>query len=237
MRALLLAAGLGTRLRPITDSMPKCLVPVQGKPLLGYWLDLLFGSGCMERVLINTHYMPDAVRRFVGNSRWQEQIDMVHEDVLLGTGGTVLANRAYFGEDRFMVAHADNLSRFEVRMFIARHASRPAHCPMTMMTFATDQPQKSGIVELNTLGVVTGFHEKVANPPGNLANGAVYIFEPEVLDFLRSCGKPVIDISTEVIPRFVGRIFTFLNDSYHRDIGTPESLRAAESEYPGHPAA
>lgn len=237
MRALLLAAGLGTRLRPITDSMPKCLVPVQGKPLLGYWLDLLFGSGCMERVLINTHYMPDAVRRFVGNSRWQEQIDMVHEDVLLGTGGTVLANCLYFGEDPFMVVHADNLSRFDVRMFVARHSSRSAHCPMTMMTFVTDLPQKSGIVELNTLGVVTAFHEKVANPPGNLANGAVYIFEPEVVDFLRSFGKPVIDISTEVIPSFVGRIFTFPNDSYHRDIGTPESLRAAESEYPGHPEA
>jgi mannose-1-phosphate guanylyltransferase len=74
MRALLLAAGLGTRLRPISDSMPKCLVPVQGKPLLGHWLDLLFGSGCMARVLINTHYMPDTVRRFVWNSRWREQI-------------------------------------------------------------------------------------------------------------------------------------------------------------------
>lgn len=237
MRALLLAAGLGTRLRPITNTIPKCLVPIHGKPLLGYWLDLLLGSGKIERVLVNLHYFPDAVRQFVVSSRWREQIDVVHEDTLLGTGGTVLANAGHFSRDAFMVVHCDNLSLFDVCAFIGCHARRPKGCAITMMIFATDQPQNSGIVELDRLGVVTAFHEKVANPPGNLANGAVYIFEPEVVDFLRSFGKPVIDISTEVIPSFVGRIFTFLNDSYHRDIGTPQSLRAAESDYPGHPAA
>ena len=101
------------------------------------------------------------------------------------------------------------------------------------MTFATDQPQTCGIVALDSAGVLRAFYEKIANPPGNLANGAVYIFEPEVVDFCRSLSKPVIDISTEILPQFIGRIITFLNDSYHRDIGTPESLSAAEREYPG----
>ena len=86
MRALLLAAGLGTRLRPITDHVPKCLVPIHGKPLLGYWLDMLLPNG-VERVLVNTHYLPQAVQAFVAESAWRDSIEMVHEDELLGTGG------------------------------------------------------------------------------------------------------------------------------------------------------
>lgn len=231
MRALLLSAGLGTRLRPITDRVPKCLVQIHGKPLLGYWLDMLFPSGEIERVLINTHYLPDAVNGFVAASRWRDSVDLVNEDRLLGTGGTVLGNRGYFEEGAFMVAHADNLTRFDVAAFVLAHARRPEGVDITMMTFDTDMPRSCGIVELDERGVVVGFHEKVENPPGNHANAAVYIFEPSVIDFLASLGKEVIDISTEVIPEYLGRMHTFHNSDYHRDIGTPESLEQAEHEF------
>ncbi len=230
MRALLLAAGLGTRLRPITDHVPKCLVPIHGKPLLEYWLDMLLPSG-IDRVLINTHYLPLVVRAFVAGSRWRDSIDMVHEEELLGTGGTVLRNRDFLARGPFMVVHADNLTRFDVKAFIRAHADRPAGVDITMMTFDTDMPQTCGIVELDERGVVIRFHEKVANPPSNHANAAVYIFEPSVIDFLASLGKEVIDISTEVLPRYLGRMQAFHNSDYHRDIGTPESLALAELEF------
>ena len=77
MRALLLAAGLGTRLRPITNHVPKCLVAIQGKPLLAYWLDMLLPNG-IERVLMNTHYLPEAVNAFVKQSDWVNQIDTMY---------------------------------------------------------------------------------------------------------------------------------------------------------------
>ncbi len=230
MRAVLLAAGLGTRLRPVTDRIPKCLVPIHGKPLLSYWLDLLLTGG-IEKVLINTHYRADAVESFVRASRWADRIKLVHEEVLLGTGGTVLRNKAYFGGGPFLVAHADNLTRFDVGAFRDRHARRPAGTDITMMTFRTDSPETCGIVEEDSRGIVIAFHEKVANPPGDRANGAVYIFEPSVIDFLASLGKTRIDLSTEVIPFYMGRICTFHNGDYHRDIGNPESLRRAEQEY------
>lgn len=230
MKALLLAAGLGTRLRPITDNVPKCLVPIHGKPLLEYWLDMLLPNG-IERVLINTHYLPHAVRAFVAGSRWRDSIDMVHEEILLGTGGTVLRNRNFLDGGPFMVVHADNLTRFDVKAFIGAHANRPAGVDITMMTFDTDMPQTCGIVELDERGVVIRFHEKVANPPSNHANAAVYIFEPSVIDFLASLGREVIDISTEVLPRYLGRMQSFHNSDYHRDIGTPESLALAEREF------
>ncbi len=230
MRALLLAGGFGTRLKPLTDKVPKCLVPVRGKPLLEYWLDLLL-TNSIEQVLINTHYLPDAVRRYVATSRWRSQITMVHEDVLLGTGGTVLANAAFFGDESFIVAHADNLTQFSVEDFVRTHHDRPRGVMITMMTFVTDMPQSCGIVELDAAGLVRAFHEKVPNPPGNQANAAVYIFAPVVVDYIRTLGKPIVDLSTEVIPHFLGRMITWLNEDYHRDIGTPESLARAEAEF------
>ena len=157
MRALVLAAGLGTRLRPLTDHLPKCLVPIHGKPLLSYWLDRLL-SGDIERVLINTHYLPDAVTRFVAQSAWRDRITLVHEDVLLGTGGTLLQNSDFFSSDPFIVAHADNLTQFDLAAFMNRHARRPAGVEMTMMTFETDAPQTCGIVEEDERGIVVGFH-------------------------------------------------------------------------------
>lgn len=131
-----------------------------------------------------------------------------------------------------MVVHADNLSRFPVRAFIAAHRNRPAGAMMTMMTFDTDAPQTCGIVELDAQGLVQHFHEKVANPPGTRANGAVYIVESEIVDFIAGLGRTFVDLSTDVIPHFMGRIATYHNTGYHRDIGTVESLHKAEAEFP-----
>jgi mannose-1-phosphate guanylyltransferase len=230
MRALLLAAGMGTRLRPLTDTTPKCLVPVQGRPLLDYWLALLFDGG-IDRVLINTHWLADQVRRHVERSPWRLCVDLVHEPKLLGTGGTVLANRDWFGSGPFLVAHADNLTDFDVKELIAAHHGRPPGCVMTMLAFRTDDPSSCGILELNAQNVVQAFHEKVVNPPGNLANAAVYIFEPDIIAAALSLGKTEVDLSTEVIPRFLGKILCVETSGYHRDIGNAESLLRANAEY------
>jgi mannose-1-phosphate guanylyltransferase len=232
MRALLLAAGTGSRLRPLTDAIPKCLVPIHGRPLLAYWLDLLFGGG-IERTLLNTHYLAEAVRSFVASSPWRGRVDLVHEDELLGTGGTLLANRGYFGREPLLLAHADNLTDLDPRWFAAVHGSRPAGCALTMLAFRADDPKSCGILELDEAGIVRAFHEKAENPPGNLANAAVYIIEPEVVDYGLSLGKRTVDFQTEIIPAFLDRIFAVEHQGYHRDIGTPQSLRRAQGEFPG----
>lgn len=229
MRALLLAAGEGTRLRPITNTIPKCLVPIGGRALLDYWFDLVFAAG-IERALVNTSYLSDQVRAHVAASRWRDRVDLVHEPALLGTGGTVLANRAYFGPAPFLVAHADNLTDFDVAGLFAAHRARPTGCAITMLAFHTDRPRQSGILALDAHNVVQQFFEKVANPPGTLANAAAYIFDPEVVDFIVSLGRPVVDLSTEVIPAFLGRILAVTHPGYHRDIGTPESLAQAQAD-------
>lgn len=231
MRALLLAAGLGARLRPITNSVPKCLVEINGRPLLDYWIELLSKGGIAD-ILINLHHLPKAARSYIESCRYPVKITTVYEERLLGTGGTLLKNRGFFLNGPAMLVHADNLSVFDVRAFIRRYECRKAGVEITMMTFDATEPEACGIVELDERGIVKAFHEKVKNPPGNLANGAVYVLSPSVVDFLASLGKEVIDFSTEVLPHFMGRINTFHNGIYHRDIGTVESLLAAQHEYP-----
>lgn len=230
MKALLLAAGMGTRLRPITDEIPKCLVPINDKPLLQYWLENLAASK-IESFLINTHHLSEQVEDFVLRSIYKNKITLSHEVTLLNTGGTVLANKDYFASDKpFMLVHADNLSFCDFNAFIDAHKNRPQGCKITMMLFYTDAPSSCGIVELDNNNIVQQFHEKVENPPSKLANGAVYICEPDIIAFLQSLNKTDIDFSKDVLPRYLGKIYTFLNDTYHRDIGTIESYTLAQSE-------
>ncbi len=225
MKAFLLAAGLGTRLRPLTDTIPKCMVPIKGKPLLGYWLDMLFASKIIQSAIINTHYLHEKVEDFVSASPYRKKIELVYEKELLGTAGTIFRHQRLFDESPLMLIHADNYSVFNVDAFVSAHENRPQNCRMTMMTFSTDMPETCGIVDLDERGVVRAFYEKITNPPGNLANGAVYILEKEILDDL---DPDVFDFSTQVVPRYMGCIYTFENKTYHRDIGTPESYLKAQ---------
>ena len=230
MRALLLGAGLGTRLRPLTDTIPKCLVPIHGKPLLDYWFDLLFNAG-IERILLNTHWLHEKVAAHVAASDYRSRVDLIYEPELLGTGGTLKANAAFVEAGPVLVAHADNLTDFDVEGLMRAHNDRPPHCLVTMLAFRTDNPQSCGILELNSENVVTGFYEKVAHPPGNLANAAVYVLEPEILEDLQCIPRPLIDLSTEVLPQLAGRIFAVETAGYHRDIGSATSLALAHQEF------
>ncbi len=229
MRALLLAAGLGTRLRPLTNTVPKCLVPIKGKPLLAIWFERLSDAG-IRPFIVNTHYLAGQVEHFVRESPWNSSVSLVHEAQLLGTAGTLLANLDFFQGEDGMLVHADNYCLADFDAFVAAHRSRPPHCLMTMMTFKTDTPSTCGIVELDQSGVVVGFHEKVPNPPGHTANGAVYILSAEMLAILGSNMAGVTDFSTEVLHNFVGHIYTYHTDAMFLDIGSPESYSKANAK-------
>uniref|UniRef100_E6VHG4 Nucleotidyl transferase n=1 Tax=Rhodopseudomonas palustris (strain DX-1) TaxID=652103 RepID=E6VHG4_RHOPX len=230
-KALLVAAGLGTRLAPLTDVLPKCLMPIAGRPLLRLWLQMLSEAGFSE-IVVNLHHHAELVSEYIRRSPWSGRVILAPEATLLGTAGTLLRHRERFTEGPTLFAHADNLSLFGPRAFLAAHAQRPADTAMTMMSFVTDQPQSCGILTLDSAGRVLEMDEKPRHPKGNLANAAVYIVEPEVIDFIASLGKPVVDFSTEVLPVFMGRIFAFHNGSYHRDIGNPSSLALAQLDFP-----
>ena len=222
-------------MRPVTDTVPKCLVEIDGRPLLDYWFDLLFSAG-IERILVNTHWLARQVERHIATSPWRSRIDLVHEQSLLGTGGTPLANKEWLRNAPFLLAHADNLTDFDVRGLLRAHQTRPPGHAVTMLGFRTDDPSSCGILELDAGETVVAFHEKVKKPPGNLANGAVYVFEPIVVDTIAAMGKSVVDLSTEVIPRFLGQIRCVETHGYHRDIGNVESLRRANTDFKHRPS-
>ena len=231
LEVVLLAAGFGKRLLPTTASTPKCLISILGKPLLRYWLELLFQDERVTRVFINTHYLSDQVEDFINQSTWKDKIEMIYEPVLRGTAGTLGELRGLLKSDTVMVAHADNLSRFDLGEFLHAHHSRPPNCLGTMMTFETDSPGSCGILQLDEAGTVLEMYEKTTGNHGNLANAAVYLFEKEVFESLGFPDVKEPDISNHLVPRFLGRLHTWHNTVYHRDIGTPEALAIAEKEY------
>ena len=226
-RTLLLAAGLGTRLRPITLETPKCLVTVGGEPLMGRWLRQLELAGC-EAVLINTHYLADKVMGFLSN--WESptmSVKTVYEPVLLGTAGTVMANQEFFRGGTGLI-HADNAMAGDVKNFLDAHRDREPCCLLTMLTFTTSTPSSCGIVEIDDRQIVQAFHEKMEKPPGNRANGALYAFEQDFLDHLNLMNQRPSDFSTEVIPKLLGRIQTWHTHDAYIDIGTPEALNSVQ---------
>lgn len=226
MRAILLAAGFGTRLRPLTETVPKCLVPIHGRPLLDYWFENLANSG-VSPLLVNTHHLHKKVEEFVRQSDYSAQVRVVYETQLLGTAGTLIANLDFFAGEDGMLIHADNYCLPDMKQFIQAHQSRPPECVMTMMTFHTDSPSTCGILELNTEGVVQAFYEKVEFPPGNLANGAIYIFSKELLGHISNNLRHITDISTELLPTLMGKIYSYQTNSVFMDIGTPENYAKA----------
>lgn len=243
MRAIVLAAGFGTRLRPLTNSTPKCLVPVGGQPLLGHWLLKLRRLG-VGSLLVNTHYLADQVNSYL--DRWTEEvqdgqrndseqmsIQVFHEPQLLGTAGTLLSNLDLFYDDHWdgvgLLIHADNFTTDGLEGLIRAHQNRVSSCLLTMLTFTTNNPTQCGIVESDHRGVVTAFHEKVPDPPGTKANGAVYVFGHEFLRWLTEEHPSAQDFSTEVLPFLTHRIQAWHTDQPYVDIGTPEALRDARS--------
>ena len=226
MRALLLAAGLGTRLRPITDTVPKCLVPIGGKPLLQIWLERLTEAG-FGPFLINTHYLHEQVEEFIETSEFKNQVTLVYEPELLGTAGTLVKNVDFFQGEDGMVLHADNYCLADLAEFRQAHEKRPKGCQITMMTFKTEHPESCGIVYVDKNNVVREFYEKVQNPPGNLASAATFIFSKNAFNVIQEYPESMFDISLDVIPRFLGLIYSFEYSSHVIDIGTIDSLRKA----------
>jgi mannose-1-phosphate guanylyltransferase len=233
MKAFLLAAGLGTRLRPITDTTPKCLVQIDGTPLLDIWLGKLAAAG-VEEVLVNLHHLPDRVRKHLAQRPQPVVVRTVHEPTLLGSAGTVLANRDFVaGEDMFLAINADNLTDFDLRLLVDAH--RGSGALATLALFRSPDPRICGIVELRD-EVVASFEEKPEHPRSDLANAGLYAFSPGVIDLVPETVP--CDIGRHLLPQLVGRARGLsIGDSYFADIGTQEALRRARREWPGTGAA
>ena len=225
-KALLLAGGLGTRLRPLTDSVPKCLVDVAGRPLLDYWFDALGAAGVHD-ILINTHHLPGPVDRFLAlKDRHGFRAIASFEPTLLGSAGTIAAHPRWADKaDDVLIIYADNLSDVNVTALLRAH--RQHGQAMTMLLFRAPDPKACGIAVLNPDGLVTAFEEKPAVPKSNLANAGVYAVTAAA--WREIAAMQAFDIGFDVLPQFVGRMQGHLHAGYHCDIGTPAALASARA--------
>jgi mannose-1-phosphate guanylyltransferase len=228
VKAFLLAAGVGSRLRPITDTTPKCMLIIDDRPLLDIWLDA-FQRADVDEVLVNLHHLPDVVRRHLARRSAPPTVRTSYEPELLGSAGTLVANRDWIrGEEYFLACNADNLTDFDVRSLMDAHWEQGPIATMTV--FHSDRPSAGGVVELDATGWVTGFVEKPSRPVSDLTNAGMYAFHPRVLDEID--GVPPKDIGYDLLPRLVGRARAVPVGGFFLDIGTPEAYRRAREEWP-----
>jgi len=232
MKAFLLAAGVGSRLRPITDTTPKCMIVIDDRPLLDIWLDAFDRAG-VDEVLVNLHHLPDVVRRHLAARTGPPLVRTFFEPELLGSAGTLLANREWVeAEDFFLACYADNLTDFDLRSLIDAHREHGATATWTV--FHSANPSAGGVVELDAAGRVIGFVEKPSQPVSDLTNAGMYAFDPRVLDEID--GALPSDIGYNLLPRLVGRARAVLVEGYFRDVGTAEAYRRAREEWPARAA-
>ena len=229
INALLLAAGLGTRLRPFTNDLPKCLMPIKGRPILDYWLEICHLLS-VNKAIVNLHYLAPLVLSYLSRRSFENWVVPSFEKNLLGTAGAIRKNKSFLMESTTLLIHADNWCQCNFKNFLDFHLyEKPKSCLITMMTFESLNPKDCGIVVTNSKGIVTKFYEKQDNYNGNIANGAVYLIEPEVIDWIVK-NPQITDFSTQVIPNYINKIAIWHNTHIHRDIGTIESLRAAQDD-------
>jgi len=228
MKAFLLAAGVGTRLRPLTDTIPKCMLVIDDRPLLDIWLDALDQAG-VDEVVVNLHHLPDVVRRHVARRSGPPEVRLVFEPELLGSAGTLRSNPSWVsGEELFLACNADDLTDFDLRSLIDAHRSHGGIATLTV--FRSEHPSAGGVVELDPTGRVIGFVEKPSKPASDLTNAGIYAFHPRVIDEIE--GVPPRDIGYDLLPRLVGRARAIPIDGYFRDIGTADAYRRAREEWP-----
>ncbi|MBQ3446898.1 MAG: nucleotidyltransferase family protein [Synergistaceae bacterium] len=234
MKAFLLAAGLGTRLRPLTLTVPKCLVPIHSKPLLQWWVELFSQHGIRE-VMINTHYLREPVAEFIranNSSGSGVTLHEAYEPELSGSGGMVRDNRNFVdGEDGFMIAYADNLTDANLTAFREFHRDTCLKNGglLSMALFRANHPEQCGIASLDDDMSITAFTEKPAHPSSSLANAGIYIASPEIFSYIPREGSA--DFGKDVLPRLVGKMYGWETDGYLLDIGTPENYSKAQQEW------
>jgi D,D-heptose 1,7-bisphosphate phosphatase len=231
IKSLLLAGGLGTRLRPLTDSVPKCLISIDGRPLLDIWIRRLVECGIRE-ARINTHALAETVRTHIAQVNAENELRLVeaHEPVLLGSAGTITANADLADDvDEIVVVYADNFSDIDLRPLIAFH--REHADPLTVVLFRAPNPCACGIAELDREGRIISFVEKPEAPTSNLANAGLYVIDAAA--YREIAKMKAFDLGFEVLPRFVGKMRGWIWGGYYLDIGTPDSLTRAQHDARG----
>jgi len=232
MKAFILAAGLGTRLRSLGLDVPKVMVPIGGKPLLEHHLELFRRQGIRE-IIVNVHYLPEKITTYFGDgSKFGVTITYSPEPELLGTAGAVKKMEQELRQGTFIVFYGDNLVKVDFAPLIEFHQRRRALA--TMALFESTEPWTGGVVETDADGRVARFVEKPERKQvsTNLISAGIFILHPQVLEAIpagRRC-----DFGKDVFPSLLSAgkpVYAMTPNAYIQDIGTPERLAKAQRDF------
>ena len=231
LKAMILAAGRGTRLSPLTDEIPKPMVPIAGKPMIGHIFELLQGASIGE-VHVNVYHLADTILGYYGREIRMNgmQVNVSREDRLMGTAGGVRRLSDHFDET-FIVIMGDALTDVDLREVVASHKEHGALATLTLMR--VEDTSQYGVVALDSENNIQAFQEK-PDPDdaiSNLANTGIYVLEPEVLDYIPE--DTFFDFANDVFPRLLeaGEKFVgYEGDFYWSDIGTLKAYQAAQRD-------
>jgi mannose-1-phosphate guanylyltransferase/mannose-1-phosphate guanylyltransferase/phosphomannomutase len=217
---MVLAAGLGTRLRPLTFELPKPMVPLLDRPAMAHTIDLLHRHG-IDRIVANLHYFPDTIRDYFG-----DEVTYVQEAELLGTAGGVRNAREFFGTEPFLVVSGDALTDLDVTKLVERHEASGGVA--TLCVKKVTETSEYGVVLTDADGRITGFQEKPdpAEALSDLANCGMYVFSPEIFDYFPD--RPFVDWANDVFPALLeGDVpfHVYEMDEYWNDVGALDELR------------
>jgi mannose-1-phosphate guanylyltransferase len=221
VQALILAGGEGTRLRPLTSTIPKPVVPLVDRPFITYMLEWLRGHG-VDDVVLSCGYMAAGIRNVLGDGRALGlRLRYVEEPEPLGTGGAAKLAEPLLDE-RFLMLNGDTLTDLDLTAQIAVHEETGAMA--TLGLIGVDDPSAYGLVRLDAERRVRAFLEKPSpdQVDTNLVSGGVYVLERSVLDLMPPAGRPA-SIERDVFPRLIGQgLYGLPSEAYWLDIGTPE---------------
>lgn len=227
MKAFLLAAGKGTRLQPLTNRIPKCLLPIKGTPLLGIWFALCRMYGITE-ILINLHHLSRVVENYLEGNDFGINITTSYEPNLLGSAGTILANKDFVEKEKhFFIIYGDNLTNMDLSKMTRFHEDSRGF--FTLGLFPTGRPHECGIVTMDRNNIVTAFEEKPSCPASNLANAGIYVASRDIFNYIPH--KDFIDFGFDVLPRIVGKMHGYKIEEYLIDIGNLDNYRRANREW------
>lgn len=222
--AVVLVGGQGTRLRPLTLSAPKPMLPTAGLPFLTHLLSRIAKAG-IEHVVLGTSYKAKVFEAEFGDgSKLGLQIDYVTETEPLGTGGAIANVADKLRHDTAMVFNGDVLSGADLGALLNSHAEREAD--VTLHLVRVGDPRAFGCVPTDTEGVVTAFLEKTQDPPTDQINAGCYVFRREVIEQRIPAGR-ALSVEREVFPALLSdglRVCGYVDATYWRDMGTPEDF-------------
>ena len=224
MRALVLAAGIGSRLKPITNSIPKCLVQVGNQTMLEFWVKQL-SIPEINQVVINVHHFSDLVLDEIAKLNERDTLAPSVEPELLGTAGTLLANIEEH-DDSLLVVHCDNFSSINLRSFIEFHERENNF--VTLGVFEPSDTRACGMVSILPSGIIDTFIEKPLKTELQWGNAAIYLFSKAALGEIASNHTNAFDIAKDILPKFANRMSAFKISGTHIDVGTFEGLKQAQ---------